>query len=311
MCRKLPCIACALLLLLAGCSSFSPPAAASRGLPPPGSDAPVQSDEARESAPEPASTPEPTPTPKPTPTPEPTPEPTPTPEPVEPYQFGTPLEECEPVEDDSFFDNTVFLGDSRTEGFQLFSGMKHGDFFWARGMTVFRAGSEEYRVFEIDGQKYSMPEVLALKEYDNVYIMLGVNELGVSASSYESGLRALLDRVLERQPEAVVYLQLMPPLNDSLCRRNGLAGYINNENLSAFNEAIARTAEEKRVVLLNTAEVYTGEDGQLPADLAADGCHFALSAYTRWADYLRCHVMDRERYFGNRGEAPEAAVPFS
>ena len=291
MCRKLSCIAFALLFLLAGCSFDVPsPAASSRVLPPPGSGAPVQSGQAGEPSPEPT----------PTPTPEPTPTPTPTPEPVEPYQFGTPLEECEPVEDDSYFDNTVFLGDSRTEGFQLFSGMKHGDFFWARGMTVFRAGSEKYRVFEIDGQEYNMLEALAQKEYDSVYIMLGVNELGVTAGSYESGLKTLLDRVLELQPEAVVYLQLMPPLNDSLCRRNGLASYINNENLSAFNEAIVRAAAEKRVVLLNTAEVYTGEDGQLPAELAADGCHFALSAYTRWADYLRCHVMDRDRYFGNR-----------
>ena len=42
-----------------------------------------------------------------------------------------PVEESDPVADDSFFDDAVFLGDSRTEGFELFSGMKHGDFYWA------------------------------------------------------------------------------------------------------------------------------------------------------------------------------------
>lgn len=237
------------------------------------------------------------------PTPEPTPEPTSTPAPAEPYQFGTPLEESEPVPDDSFFDNTVFLGDSRTEGFQLFSGMKHGDFFWARGMTVFRADSEDYRPFEIDGRKCSMIEALALKQYDNVYIMLGVNELGYPAGSYESGFSKLLDKIIELQPQAVVYLQVMPPLNDAMCRQNSLAAYINNANLAAFNEAIVRLAAEKRVVLLNTAEVYTGPDGQLPPELSNDGCHFSYSGYVRWADYLRTHVMDRERYFANRERA--------
>ena len=235
-----------------------------------------------------------------------TPEPTPTPPPAEPCEFGKPLGESAPVADDSFFDQTVFLGDSRTEGLQLFSGLKHGEFYWARGMTVFRTSSEDYRVFEVGGKKYNMVELLSLKQYDNVYIMLGVNELGYPAESYESGLGALLDKILELQPSAVVYLQIMPPVNDAMCRQNGLAAYINNSNLSKFNEAIVRVAAEKRVVLLNTAEAYAGPDGQLPAELANDGCHFTYGGYTRWADYLRTHVIDRERYFASRTAAPEA-----
>lgn len=282
---------CALALaVLAGCGTTS-----GHYVPSPGPDSapPVASDAL-------TMPPEPTPTPAPTPTP--TPEPTPTLEAAEPYEFGTPLEESEPVADDSFFDGAVFLGDSRTEGLQLFSGLKHGDFYWARGMTVFKADSEDYRPFEVDGQKYDLLGALGLKRYEKVYIMLGVNELGYPAESYESGLGKLLDKVLELQPDAVVYLQVMPPLNDGLCRQNKLASYINNENLAAFNEAIVRVAAEKRVVLLNTAEVYTGPDGQLPAELANDGCHFSYGGYKLWADYLRTHVMDRERYFSLRAE---------
>lgn len=276
------------LALLAGCGTTSghyvPPSPFPASAPPAASAA--------------LATPPPSPSPVPTPTP--TPEPSPTPDPAAPYQFGTPLEESEGVEDDSFFDSSVFLGDSRTEGLELFSGLKHGDFYWARGMTVFKADSADYRPFEIDGKKYSMVEALALKQYDNVYIMLGVNELGYPAQSYESGLGKLLDRILELQPQAVVYLQTMPPLNDALCRQNRLASYISNENLARFNQAIVRLAAEKEVVLLDTAQAYTGPDGQLPAELANDGCHFSYGGYKLWADYLRRHVMDRERYFANR-----------
>ncbi len=293
--KKLSLGLCSLaLVLLAGCGSTS------------GHYVPSSSPEAPPVASDALSMPpEPTPTPTPDPTPEPTPEPTPTPESAAPYEFGTPLAESEPVADDSFFDNTVFLGDSRTEGFQLFSGMKHGDFFWARGMTVFRADSEDYRPFEIGGRKCSMIEALALKQYDNVYIMLGVNELGYPAGSYESGLMALMDKIISLQPDAVIYLQLMPPLNDAMCRQHKLESYINNANLAAFNQAIVRVSAEKKVVLLNTAEVYTGPDGQLPAELANDGCHFAYSGYKPWADYIRNHVMDRERYFALREQALE------
>lgn len=277
--------------LLAGCSAQGPSAA------------PSAPSDLGTDAPSAAETPRPTPEPTPSPTPTPTPEPTPTPLPWPVYEFGAPLEESEPVEDDSFFDNAVFVGDSRTEGLQLFSGLKNGTFYWARGMSVFRADHEDYKVFEADGEKLTLVGVLARGEYDAVYIMIGVNELGFGAQAYGEGLAELIDKVIAAQPKAVIYLQLLPPVNDAMCRANGLASYINNDNVAAYNEAITQVAADKRVVLLNTAEVYTGEDGQLPRELANDGCHFVYGEYGRWADYLRSHVIDPERYFYSRENA--------
>ena len=272
MCRKLSCYltAALALALLAGCG----PAAAQ-----PGSQTAPPTEQA---------------------TLEPTPEPTPEPA---VYQFGVPVEESEPVADDSFFDNAVFLGDSRTEGLQLFSGLSHGTFYWARGMNVFRADDPEFKVIPIGGETYSVVDALRQRSFDLVYIMIGVNELGYPVESYETGLNNLIDHVLATQPDAVVYLQIMPPLNDAVCRANGLASYINNENLQKFNEVVQRVAAEKKVALLNTAEVYTGADGQLPAELAGDGCHFTTDGYARWADYMRSHVIDRELYFYSREQA--------
>lgn len=216
------------------------------------------------------------------------------------YEFGTPLEETEPLEDDSFFSGAVFLGDSRTEGLELFSGLENGTFYWARGMSVFQADSDSCRIFEVDGEMVTLLGALKKNTYDAVYIMIGINELGYSAEHYESGLSDLLDKVIAAQPGAVIYLQTLPPVNDSEARQNGLADYINNTQVDAFNEAIVRAAADKKVVLLNTAEVYRDEDGQLPSELSSDGCHFAVRGYALWADYLRCHVMDAERYFDSR-----------
>lgn len=281
--RKLSfCLAALLLALLAGCGDSS---AVQTGPAAPES-------QAAETSPVPA-TPEPTP--------ESTPEPTPLPWPV--YEFGVPVEESEPAADDSIFDNAVFLGDSRTEGLEMFSGLKHGTFYWARGMTVFRVDDEKYKIAPVGDETYTVIDALYQNSFDAVYVMIGVNELGYPAESYETGLSALVDKVVAAQPDAVVYLQIMPPLNDALCRANNLAYYINNDNLQRFNEAIQRVAAEKKVALLNTAEAYTGEDGQLPAELAHDGCHFVYSAYHLWADYLRNHIIDRERYFYSREQA--------
>ena len=225
------------------------------------------------------------------------------------YSFGTYLEESEPVADDAFFDHAVFLGDSRTEGLQLYSGLTHGDFFWKRGMTVFRVDSEEW-TFEIDGENLTMIESLGKKQYDSVYIMIGVNELGYPVSSYEQSLGIFIDKVITAQPDAVIYLQTMPPVNDQAARDNNLGSYINNGNINAFNEVIIRIAAEKRVVLLNTAEVFRDEGGQLPADMTSDGCHFKYGKYSLWSDYLRCHIIDPARYHYYR-ETPNAAESIS
>ena len=255
-----------------------------------------------EPSPSESNSPEPTvePSPEPTVSPEPTPSPSVLPgSPLADYQFGTALEETDKVED-SVFDTVVFLGDSRTEGLQLFGGLRRGTYYWARGMTVFRVDDPKYAIFEVDGEKLTMIGALGKKEYSAVYIMVGVNELGYPASSYEKNLSIFVDQVLAAQPGAVVYLQTLPPVNEEVAAKNGLAPYINNSNIAKFNDAIVRIATEKQVVLLDTAEVYRDETGALPADLASDGCHFVYGAYARWANYLRCHVMDAETYHALR-----------
>ena len=219
------------------------------------------------------------------------------------YSFGSYLEKSEPITDDTFFDNAVFLGDSRTEGLQLYSGLTHGDFFWRRGMTVFRVDSEEW-TFEIGGENLTMIEALGKKQYDSVYIMIEVNELGYPVSSYERSLGIFIDKVITAQPDAVIYLQTIPPVNDQVAKESKLGSYINNENVNTFNEVIIRMATEKRVVLLNTAEIFRGTDGQLPADMTSDGCHFKYGSYSLWADYLRCHIIDPARYHYYR-ETPD------
>lgn len=311
--RLLPFFFClVLVLILAGCAAPAPASPAPNGGPKPGTTALSPPDETGTPAPEASPAPSVPASPQPTqsipaqPSKEPDTAPTEStsPAPALPlYTFGTPLAETGVVED-THFDTAAFLGDSRTEGLQLFGGLYHGDYFWARGMTVFRVDNPNYAIFDVDGEMVTMIGALGKKEYGSVYIMVGVNELGYDAGSYESGLGKFIDLVLEVQPNAVVYLQTLPPVNEEVARKNGLASYINNDRINQFNEAIVRVAAEKKVVLLDTAQVYRDENGSLPADLASDGCHFNYGGYARWTDYLRCHVMDGETYHHNRTLEP-------
>lgn len=275
------------LLALSGC------AAPDEGKAAP-DDGPAQSSALPEVSPEESETPEPAPVEEPSPA-------------VEPYLFGQPVEESEAVEE-SWFEDAVFLGDSRTEGLQLFSGLRTGDFIWYKGMSVFKVDDPRYRYIEVDGEAMTMMEALALKQYAKVYIMIGINELGYPAESYEDALRTMVDRVREIQPDAVIYLQTLPPVNETVAKEKGLGSYIKNSRVNAFNEAIYRVAWEKQTALLDVAEVYRTENGDLAADMATDGVHFYRQGYAQWYEYLRTHTLDAERYAAGEPLA-EAIVP--
>ena len=225
------------------------------------------------------------------PTPEPTPTPTvqPSQGPITPYQFGAYVEESDPVED-SWFETAAFLGDSRTEGLKAFSGLKYGDFFFSRGMNVFRVDNEDYTILG----------ALAQKQYQSVYIMMGINELGYPVESYRSGLSKLLERVIEIQPNAVIYLQTLPPVNEETAQKNKLDASINNDNVAAFNQVIVELATQYKVALVDTGAAYRDENGSLPADLASDGVHFTPGAYRRWVDYMASHTMSFQRFDESR-----------
>lgn len=114
------------------------------------------------------------PTPNSTPVPAPTPTPTPTPP---PYDYTAPVPETEAVENDWFTD-AVFIGDSRTDGLRLYSGIRDVDFLCYKGLTVFEVMNDK-PVVESDDQKIGVLQALEQKEYAKIYLMLGRQRVGL------------------------------------------------------------------------------------------------------------------------------------
>ena len=79
--------------------------------------------------------------------------------------------------DDSYFDDAIFIGDSRTEGFALYSGLGNIRAYTARGAQCKYClyGS----VINQNGEKLSIMDAIESSEpFSKAYIMLGINELG-------------------------------------------------------------------------------------------------------------------------------------
>lgn len=197
-----------------------------------------------------------------------------------------PVPESEAVED-TYFKDAVFLGDSRTEGFSLYSGLEAGAYLYGVGATVESVFSKN--VWETPGGKVPLLDALAETGCGKVYLMLGINELGWSKwETFYNQYGKVIDRIREDLPDAEIILQSILPVS---AKQDAKGSYVNNQRIGVYNEVIRTLAEEKDCALVDVAEALTGEDGCLPADLNFDGIHLNPAGCRLWLEYLRTHSV--------------------
>lgn len=212
----------------------------------------------------------------------------------EPPAWAGPVPEGGPVED-TYFDDVVFLGDSRTDGFRLYSGLTHGTFLYATGATVESVFSKA-----VETPAGTMPLLDALKTMDcgKIYLMLGVNELGWNGTEiFRTQSEKLLQRLREDHPDAELVIQSLLPVSAA---KDAEGRYVNNDRINAYNQVWMELARTYDAAYLNVAEAVAGEDGKLPEELCFDGVHLNAAGCRLWLDYLRTHPV------GDWEEAPAA-----
>ena len=201
------------------------------------------------------------------------------PEPFAPVPAGGPVE-------DIYFEDAAFLGDSRTEGFHLYSGLKEGTYYYSVGATVESVFSKEV---ETPAGKMPLLDAMAKKDFGKVYIMLGVNELGWSKTeTFHDQYAKVIDRLREDHPDAEVILQSILPVS---AKQEEKKTYVNNDRIAAYNEVIYQLAEEKGCALVDVAEAVTDENGCLRAEWNSDGVHLNGKGCRVWLEYLRTHPV--------------------
>ena len=202
-----------------------------------------------------------------------------------------PATEAQPV-DLSFFDTAVFLGDSITQGMQIYdTGLPNAHYCAYRGVgpSAVVNGSTCKRV---DGVEEVPLDALVSYAPQSVYILLGTNVLTQDRdySSFLNYYGLMLDRIRELLPDADIYVQSITPVRPEVsadARHSGMYA----ERFIQVNNDLAALAVEKGCYFLDLWEVLADENGDLRAEYAQpDGYHLKPEGYTAWVDYLRTHV---------------------
>lgn len=206
--------------------------------------------------------------------------------------FRLAAQPASPAVERSSFSDVSFLGDSLTQGMQLYdTGLPNAHFCAYKGVGP-NAVVNNTTCRRADGEKEVPMEALASQQPRALYILLGTNVL-TSDSDYTSFLtyyRLMLDMITQALPGTPVYVQSVTPVRPEVAAKKGHEG-LNRDRLCRINDELAAVALEKNCYFLNLWEVLADENGDLKAEYAQpDGYHLKPEGYTAWVDYLCSHT---------------------
>lgn len=183
-----------------------------------------------------------------------------------------------------FNEKVAFIGDSRTQGLLMYTGLNDVIDYSYIGLMVDTAISKEF-VKGKNGKKITILEDMQKRDLDTVYIMLGVNELGWSYSEvFVSKYKELIQKIKEVQPNCEIILQSIIPITKS---RSDSDKIFNNKNINKYNKLIQQIAIDENVTFLNVGAALADKNGNLPEEASSDGIHVDVDYCEKWLDYLK------------------------
>ncbi len=183
--------------------------------------------------------------------------------------------------DVSYFDDALFIGDSRTVGLYEYGGLGNAEVFAHSGMSIYKVFGEEFELQS--GEVTTLETALQAKQFGKVYIMLGINELGYDFEQTVERFSEAVTLIRELQPEAIIFIQANLHITNKKSEESDL---FNNTNINNFNQAVGELADGKSIFYLDVNPLYDDEEGGLSEEFTTDHAHILGKYYVDWVDFI-------------------------
>lgn len=185
--------------------------------------------------------------------------------------------------EESYFDDAVFIGDSRTVGLRDYGGLSNATFYATVGLNVYDMWTEEF--CEVDGEKCTLEEALLKQQYKKVYFQIGINEMGRgTVDSFMQAYEASVQKIAQLQPNAIIYVQGIMGVTKEKSDSDKI---FNNTGIQARNGRISELADNKRIFYIDMNEAVCDAQGNLKEEMTFDNLHLYASKYNIWVDFLK------------------------
>lgn len=205
---------------------------------------------------------------------------------------------------DSYFDDTVFVGDSVSEKLKYYvtKQRKEGNptmlgnakFLTAPSFSARNALKEVTETSlhpTYQGQKMKLEDVIEKMGVKKVYIMLGLNDVGIhGVEKSAQNMMRLLKAIRDKCPDVQIFVQSATPrVKGNKPTTKQLLGY----NLQVYDYILK--AQDPLIYYVDVAHVMRDEAGKLREEYCSDldsmALHFNNTACQKWVDYLYTHAL--------------------
>lgn len=191
------------------------------------------------------------------------------------------------VTDNRYFDTALLIGDSRTEGLALYTGVSNLDAFFSKGLTIEKVMTEPVVTMD-DGSVVTVLEALEKQRYESIYISFGINELGWAYDYlFIDYYKEFIDAIREVEDDAVIYVENILPVSAELSATDPI---LTNERVESYNSLLKQMCQDYGNVIYLDVASSVEQDGALPADASTDGVHCNKDYCLKWLDYIKNNV---------------------
>ena len=186
----------------------------------------------------------------------------------------------------SYFDDALFIGDSRVAGLAMNSGT-NATFYAVTSFQLYRY--KTFKVVQTANGKVPIFDVMPYDKFTKIYIKVGLNELGsVTDEPFLEAYTSLINDLRAMQPRAIIYIQAVLPVTQVKSQTDRVHC---NENITKRNENLKSFAELMKCYYVDVGPYFADETGALKAETTADGIHMYSKYMPQWIDALRQNAV--------------------
>jgi len=192
----------------------------------------------------------------------------------------------------SFFDNSVFVGDSVSEMLEIYEGNTNvfgkATFLCETGLALYNyAADNSYGKVTYNNQKMKIEDAVAACGAKNVFILLGTNDLvWVNIDKIIANYQTLINNIKAKVPGVQIYIQSGTPIYPKDHGNN-----LTNANMEAYNAKLQNLASANGCKYIDIATPFKDENGALDAAYCSDNyVHLNYAACKIWVEAIKNFV---------------------
>ena len=197
-------------------------------------------------------------------------------------------EPLEPVAvDESYFDHTLFIGDSKTDGMRMWARLGDAHYFCGTSYSVYNIGKKKStdKAFK----NASLADVLRKYQYDQIYIILGYNESGYPYENLMKQFEYVISNVHKAQPQARIILHGVMHASQRVSKKYS---YYSPKNLEKINDGLRAMADEwDGMYYVDCNPAFCDENGYLLSKVTNDGEHLTPDYTRQWAQEILARAI--------------------